>query len=121
MTDQATTISELKHIVKRICEEREWDQFHTHKDIAIGIVTEAGELLENFRGKSNEEASEMMKDPLKAKAINDELSDVFYWTLRFAQKYEIDLSTAFKSKMADVEKKYPVGKSKGSNKKYTEL
>ena len=121
MDDMVTRVAELKQMVKKFSEERDWDQFHNAKDLAIGIVTEASELLETFRFKSDMEVEDLFQDESSAKKIRDELADIFYFTLRLAQKYNIDVSKALDEKIKDNAKKYPVEKAKGSNKKYTEL
>jgi NTP pyrophosphatase (non-canonical NTP hydrolase) len=108
-------------MVRRFSEERDWDQFHNAKDLTIGIVTEASELLETFRFKSEQEVEDMFKDDTQAKSIRDELADIFYFALRLAQKYDIDVSKSLAQKISDNAKKYPVERAKGSNKKYTEL
>jgi NTP pyrophosphatase (non-canonical NTP hydrolase) len=108
-------------MVRRFSEERDWDQFHNAKDLTIGIVTEASELLETFRFKTEQEVEDMFKDDTQAKSVRDELADIFYFALRLAQKYDIDVSKSLAQKISDNAKKYPVEKAKGSNKKYTEL
>lgn len=119
--DSNTTLKELKDIVQKFCEERTWDQFHSPKDLAIGISTEASELLEIFRFKSEKEVNELFNNFDKKEKIRDELADILYFLLRFAQMNNIDISEAFKNKIKKSEKKYPIEKSKGSNKKYDEL
>lgn len=119
--DSETNISELKEMIKQFCEDREWDKYHCAKDLAIGIITEASELLEQFRFKSEDEIEELFNNREKRENILEEISDVFYFILRFSQKYEIDLSTELKKKMDINKEKYPIKKSKGSNKKYTEF
>jgi NTP pyrophosphatase (non-canonical NTP hydrolase) len=121
LDDTTVSIAELKQLVKRFSEERDWDQFHNAKDLAIGIVTEASELLQVFRFKSEHEVIALFGDESSAKSISDELADIFYFALRLAQKYNIDVSTALKEKIEQNAKKYPVEKAKGSNRKYTEL
>ncbi len=118
--DDKVTIKELKEKIRVFCEERNWDQFHNAKDLAIGIVTEAAELLDHFRFKSKEETEVIMEDLEKNAKIAEELADTLYFVLRISQKYGIDLSEAFNKKMLKNEEKYPVEKAKGSNKKYTE-
>jgi len=108
-------------MVARFCEERDWDQFHNAKDLAIGIVTEASELLESFRFKSDGEVDLMFKDKLQSKSIRDELADIVYFTVRLAQRYDIDISSSLEEKIKESARKYPVEKAKGSNKKYTEF
>ena len=60
--DEATSVSELKGLVRRFVEERDWDQFHTPKDLAIGLSVEAAELLEHFRFRSDEEIEDRLRD-----------------------------------------------------------
>lgn len=117
--DRKTTIEELKEMVKEFCEARDWNQFHNPKDLAIGISTEANELLQIFRFKSEEDMRQLMSSERKDE-IEEELADVFYFVLRFAQMNNIDLSQAVKNKINKNNRKYPVEKAKGCNKKYNE-
>jgi NTP pyrophosphatase (non-canonical NTP hydrolase) len=119
--DFENNIFELEEIVKTFCEERDWDKYHKAKDLSIGIITEASELLEHFRFKSEKEIEEMFEDREKKEKISEELADVFFFLLRFSQKYDINLSNEFKKKMEINKINYPIEKSKGMNKKYTEL
>ncbi len=119
--DSQINISVLKEEVKKFCELRDWDQFHNPKDLAVAIITESSELLELFRFKTNSECEEMLRDEKKRQNIADELSDTLYFLLRFAQKYDIDLTSEFLRKMDSNEVKYPVEKFRGSNKKYSEV
>lgn len=113
-------LDELTAIVQQFCEERDWDQFHTPKDLAIGIITEASELLELFRFQSEEDIQHMLKDAGKRQAIGEELADVLYFLLRFAQLYDFDLVDVFLDKMKKNAQKYPSERARGSNLKYTE-
>jgi NTP pyrophosphatase (non-canonical NTP hydrolase) len=113
--DSKTTIKELKIKVKSFCKQRDWDQYHNAKDLAIGIITEAAELLEHFRFKSDKFSAR------KKAEISEEIADIFYFLLRFCQKFDIDLSSALTNKIKINMSKYPISKSKGSNKKYTEF
>ena len=115
-----TTIEELQDRIKKFCDERDWEQYHNAKDLAIGIITEAGELLHNLRFKSNEEVDEILKNPEKRQEISGELADILYFVLRLAQKYDIDIAVEFERKMQKNEKRYPINKAKGLNKKYDE-
>lgn len=118
--DNKTVLDELKKEIQTFCAEREWDQFHGLKDLSIGLATEASELLELFRFKSDAECEAVMRGADRQKA-EDELADVLFFVVRFAQKYNVDLITAFRRKMEKNRAKYPVEKSRGSNKKYSEL
>ena len=118
--DQATTIQSLKDQVKLFCEERDWDQFHSLKDLAIGVSTEANELLELFRFKNENEIDQKIKDPAFKARVEQELADVLFFLLRISQKYKLDLTQGFSRKMKSNADKYPVEKARASNKKYTE-
>ena len=119
--DDKTNINELKQKIKKFCEERDWDQYHNAKELAIGIVTEASELLEHFRFKSEKQVDELFKDESKKQELSEEMADIFYFLIRFAERYDIDLTTELNKKLRKNEQKYPIEKSKGSNKKYTEF
>lgn len=115
--DFETTIGLLKKEVQQFCEARNWDQYHDGKELAIGAVTEASELLEHFRFQSPEQMAEFMKDPVKRQAIGEELADVMFFVLRFAQRYEFDLSDCFANKMQKNNRKYPAEEFYGKNHK----
>lgn len=119
--DRETSLETAKDFIKDFCEAREWDQFHSPKDLSIGLITEAAELLELFRFKSAEEIQKLFDNPLTREKIADELSDSFYFILRFAQKYNFDLIEELNKKMKKNAARYPVEKSRGTNKKYNEL
>ena|SRR5579863_6259205 len=114
-------LHKLKAKVQKFCEDRDWDQYHGAKDLAIGVITEASELLEHFRFKNEKEAEALFKNKAKKEEVSDELADVLFFVIRFAQRYNIDLAQATKRKLTKSGKKYPVSKFKGSNRKYTEL
>lgn len=118
--DNNTTVEELKNKVKKFCEARDWDQFHNPKELAIGMSTEANELLQIFRFKNEQDMKEFMSSDRKLEA-EEELADLVYFALRFAQMNNIDLTTAIENKMKKNDNKYPVEKAKGSNKKYNEF
>ena len=121
-TDNNVTIQDLKKIAKKFRDERDWKKFHTPKELAIDISVEANELLELFLWKNNEEILEKLSTDKKYKEnILDELADVIHACLGFANSAKIDLASAVIKKIEKTAKKYPVEKSKGKNKKYTEL
>lgn len=115
------TVKELIDKVKAFCEERAWDQFHNPKDLAIGISTEANELLDIFRFKSNDDMNEIMSNEGKREHVEEELADVFFFVLRFAQMNQIDLKDALEMKMEKNARKYPAELVKGKNIKYNEI
>jgi NTP pyrophosphatase (non-canonical NTP hydrolase) len=121
MPDDTTTIAELKAAVQRFSDARDWDVFHGAKDLAIGIVTEAAELLEIFRFQAEASVDVRMADREVRERIESELADVTFFVVRLAQRYGIDLADACARKLAVNEERYPVEKAKGSNRKYNEL
>lgn len=99
--------------LRRFNSERDWDQFHNGKDLAIGLSVEASELLEAF----------LWKDPVDANPdkIREELADVLNYAFQMADKYNLDIKEIMLEKIHRNALKYPVDKSKGSAKKYNEL
>lgn len=118
--DKNVTLSSLKELVQKFCEERDWDQFHDPKELAIGISTEANELLEIFRFQTKEQMRKQLSLEVSRTQIKDELADVFFFILRFAQMNDIDLSESLKKKISDNNLKYPVEKARGNNAKYNQ-
>lgn len=96
-------------------DERDWRKFHNEKDLALSIVLEASELLEIYQWKSAEEGNQNLQ------AIKEELADVLIYSLMFADNLDLDVHEIIEEKLKLNAQKYPVEKSKGSNKKYTEL
>ena len=119
MKDSQTNINELKNIVQKFCEDRDWDKFHNPKDLSIMISTESAELLEIFRYKNEKQLEEIMNGN-KRMDVEDEVADILFGVLRFAQMNNIDLSTALTNKIEKNEKKYPADLVRGKNKKYNE-
>ena len=117
MSDSKTTIEGLKNQVREFCEARDWDQFHGAKDLAIGLVTESSELLELFRFKDKSEVEAQFQNSEERIAIEEEMSDVFFFLLRLAQRYDIDLVSASLKKMEKNAKRYPVEEFRGKNHK----
>jgi NTP pyrophosphatase (non-canonical NTP hydrolase) len=106
-------IAELIQLIREFRNERDWEQYHDAKNLAICLNIESSELLENFLWKKAEEAD--------VDKIKNELADVFYSALLLADHYNLDIKAIIIEKLRINEIKYPVEKSKGSNKKYNEL
>lgn len=119
--DENTTISELMNKVQSFCEERDWNQFHNPKDLAIGISTEANELLDIFRFKSEAQMNEIFSNHQRREHVEEEIADTLFFILRFAQMNHIDLAKAVDNKIEKNAKKYPVNKVRGNNLKYNEI
>ena len=117
--NEKLSIKQLQADIKNFCDDRYWQQFHHPKDLVMGMSIEANELLDIFRFKKEEEQKQLVHD--KKEAIANELSDVFFYVLRFADLYDIDLVDAFKHKMLINAQHYPVDKARGNNKKYSDI
>ncbi len=115
-------MSELQEHAARIrafCQERDWEQFHNPKDLALSLVLEAAEVLEHFQWKSPEEMATYVKT--NKSDIAAELADTYYWIVYLSDRIGVDLSQAFEAKMKENAAKYPVAKAKGKHAKYTQL
>lgn len=108
-----TDIGEIIEELLRFRNERDWEQFHNPKDLALAINVEAGELLELFLWKKSEDANQ--------EKIKEELADVFAFAFLLAEKYQFDVKDIVLEKIKQNAMKYPVDKAKGSAKKYDEL
>lgn len=102
--------------INQFRDDRDWRKFHNEKDLAISISLEASELLELFQWKNSEEVVEK-----SLQEIREELADVFIYSFMMADNLNLDVEEIIKSKLDLNEQKYPVEKSRGSNKKYNEL
>lgn len=117
--DNKVTIAQLKEIVKEFVQARDWEQFHSPKNVSMGLAIEASELMELLLYSDEQDSYKRVVERLQD--IEDELADVLHWVLIFAYRNNIDLSSALKNKLRKNAQKYPVEKAKGSAKKYTEL
>ena len=109
-------MSDIKEITKKLLDfrdERDWEQFHNPKDLALEINIEAGELLELFLWKNHEEAD--------SEKVKEELADVLAFAFLLADKYDFDIKEIMLDKIKQNGEKYPVDKAKGTAKKYDEL
>ncbi len=109
-------MSDMKEITEALLKfrnERDWEQFHNPKDLAVALNIEAGELLESYLWKSHEEA--------KKEKVKEELADVFAYAFLLADKYNFDVKEIIMEKIKKNGEKYPVDKAKGTAKKYNEL
>ena len=121
LTDSATTVAELKTRVLAFVRERDWEQFHSPKNLSMALAAEAGELMEHFLWATPGQSAAIACDPAKRQKIADEIADVVIYALEFSNSTGLDLAAAIEAKMAANAKKYPVEKSRGKSDKYTEL
>jgi NTP pyrophosphatase (non-canonical NTP hydrolase) len=108
-----STTDKLTAALIQFRDERDWEQFHNPKDLAIALNIEAGELLENFLWKSSEEAN--------IDNVKEELADVLAYALLIAKHYNLNVEDIVLDKIAKNALKYPTDKAKGNAKKYNEL
>jgi len=106
-------IEELRKAIVRFTQERDWDQFHNGKDLALALSIEAAELNEAFLWKQAEEVN--------VEKVKEELADIFNYAILIADKYDLDIKQIVMDKLKRNAEKYPVEKAYGSAKKYDEL
>ena len=116
---QPDHLIKLRDELRQFASDRDWEQFHTPKNLAIALSVEAAELLEHFQWLTPEESQHLPAE--KSNAIRLEIADVLLYLVRLADRLGIDLAASAFDKVAINAKKYPVALSKGSSKKYTEL
>ena len=107
--------------ITKFAADRDWEQFHSVKNLILALVGEVGELAEIVQWISDEKIEEFFDDPKNHARFEEELADILVYLLRLASIRNIDLEGALNRKMEINEEKYPVNKSKGSAKKYTEF
>lgn len=113
MSDQTTTVEELRDVVRQFVDKRQWQPFHNPKNLAMSLAIEAAELMEHFQWLTLDEASALAADPEKREAICDEVADCLAYILAIADRMEIDLSTELQRKMKKNAIKYPQELSRG--------
>jgi NTP pyrophosphatase (non-canonical NTP hydrolase) len=114
-----TELETLRDRLRQFTAAREWDQFHSPKNLAMALSGEAGELLEVFQWLT--EAQSRALDAKALDAARDEVADVLLYLVRLADQLGIDPAAEARRKLADNERKYPVDKARGNSRKYTEL
>lgn len=119
MNDQKTTIHDLKNIVEKFVQDRDWVQFHNAKNLSMALAAEVAELMEHFLWFEGNESDAVMQK--SGKAVQQEIADIAWMLLCFCNRYNIDLAHAIEQKMEINAAKYSVAKAKGRREKYTEL
>jgi NTP pyrophosphatase (non-canonical NTP hydrolase) len=121
LTDERTTVAELRARILAFARERDWEQFHAPKNLSMALAAEAGELMEHFLWATAASSQEIARSDAKRGKIEEELADVVIYALEFANMTGIDVAAAIERKMAANARKYPVEKARGRADKYTEL
>lgn len=113
-------IRELYAEIDSFIQERDWEQFHSVKNLSMALSIEAGELMEIFQWMSEEQSNLVKDNPKLRTRLDDEIADVFVYLLRIAKRTNTDLESAVRNKMKKNKEKYPVELAKGNSKKYNE-
>ncbi|ABE43671.1 nucleotide pyrophosphohydrolase [Polaromonas sp. JS666] len=109
----------LINSLREFSSQRDWDQFHSPKNLASALTVEAAELLEHFQWLTEAQSRDLPAD--KRVAVGEEMADVLLYLLRLSDQLNIDLVEAARRKLTLNAAKYPVDRSRGTSKKYTEL
>lgn len=117
MSDQQITLHELKERMATFVRERDWEQFHSPKNLSMSIAIEAAELMEHFQWLTVEQSTQL--EPGALQEIGEELADIVLYSLSLANCLQIDLAETVLAKMAKNERKYPKEQVRGKAHKYT--
>ncbi|MFZ5830462.1 MAG: nucleotide pyrophosphohydrolase [Planctomycetota bacterium] len=113
MHDEQITIAQLKRRIREFVAARDWQQFHSPKNLAMSLAIEAAELMEHFQWIGTEQSRQLREEPAKLADIADELADVLCYALAMGNELGIDLASAVERKMLKNEQKYPAAEYRG--------
>lgn len=114
-------IARLTAAQDKFAQDRDWEQFHSPKNLVMALTGEVGELTEIFQWMTEADSKNAGVNPATSQAVRDELADVLLYLVRLSSALGVDLNEAVSQKLEKNSKKYPVEKAKGSSKKYDEL
>lgn len=112
-------LSQLRDALREFAAERDWDQFHSPKNLASALAVESAELLECFQWLTEEQSRNLSPEQLAE--VRDELADVLNYLVRLADKLDVNLMDAAREKIQKNAQKYPADKARGTMKKYSKL
>ena len=113
MTDETTTVSQLRRLVAGFVAERQWQRYHDPKNLSMAIAIETAELMEHFQWVRNDELPTLLRDERHREKIGEEIADIFCFVLALANALELDLSAAVERKVAKNVAKYPTRTFRG--------
>jgi NTP pyrophosphatase (non-canonical NTP hydrolase) len=113
MTDEQTTLAELRAVVRQFVDERDWRQFHSPKNLSMSLAIEVAELMEHFQWIGTDASWKVADHPDRRLEVRDELADILCYVLALANELDVDLSTALKDKMVKNARKYPAEEYRG--------
>ena len=114
-----TELETLRDDLRKFSAARDWEQFHSPKNLAMALSAEAGELLEVFQWLTEEQSRNL--EPKAMAAVSEEIADVLLYLVRLGDQLGVDPVAAARRKLAENERKYPADKARGNARKYTEL
>ncbi|MCX5690801.1 MAG: nucleotide pyrophosphohydrolase [Planctomycetota bacterium] len=120
-SSSTTTVTQLQQEIRAFVEARDWQQFHSPRNLAAAVSVEAGELLGHFRWSDAAESVAIVQNPAKREAIAHEVADVLILTLELAEVCGFDVATIIREKLELNSRRYPVEQARGRSEKYTEL
>ena len=113
------TLADLRERLRHFAAERDWEKYHSPKNLASALIVEAAELLERFRWLTEDESRSL--PPTQLARVREEMADVLIYLVRLADKLDIDLLEAARQKVEENALKYPADKARGNNRKYPDL
>ncbi len=113
MSDATTSVNELREMVRDFVDARDWQQFHSPKNLSMALAIEAAELMEHFQWISGDASRTIGDDPKKLQAVGEELADVLCYALAIANELGLDVSSTMRAKMVRNKLKYPVDEFRG--------
>jgi NTP pyrophosphatase (non-canonical NTP hydrolase) len=113
MSDQSTTIANLRELIANFVNQRDWQQFHSPKNLSMSLAIEAAELMEHFQWLTIDQSRAVATQPEKLSEVSDELADILCYALALANELQIDVSNAIRAKMVKNERKYPAAEYRG--------
>lgn len=121
MGEKKMDLKKITTEIDKFAHDREWDQFHSVKNLSMALNVESSELMEIFQWQTEEQSNQVKNDPKLLGKVEDEVADVFVYLLRIVSKTNINLEQAVLNKLKKNAEKYPIEKSRGNSKKYDEL
>ena len=124
VADTASRLVDVDGLARALAEfarDRDWDQFHSPKNLVMALTGEVGELSEVFQWMTEEASKGAATNPKTAQAVRDEMADVLLYLVRLADVLGVDLNEAAQAKIKTNGNKYPADKARGSSAKYTEM
>ncbi len=113
MNDQQATVTELREMVRRFVDARDWQQFHSPKNLSMALAIEAAELMEHFQWLTPDASRQIGEQPDVLTAVGEELADVLCYAMALANELDIDIASTMRAKMAKNEQKYPADEYRG--------